>query len=212
MSTTYAQKQAPAQKKDAPTASSVLDNSPQNEGLQRKADMANNAAQQIKDSICPLQKYKGKSDSTVRSKVSLIGKGTEYGKKRTRKFIMNGEGGSDGNVASRSDVQCILGDFSQRLASVQAPPQQQGQRPPNPPFQCAEPHAIADALHKLNKEYYSFIVDEISFEKARYAIPYGSHPKGSEAPPCETCRQWIDSETLTVKDEFLDVNKNQQNH
>lgn len=39
MSTTYAQKQAPAQKKDAPTASSVLDNSPQNESLQRKADM-----------------------------------------------------------------------------------------------------------------------------------------------------------------------------
>ena len=45
MSTTYAQKQAPAQKKDAPTAASVLDSSSQNEGLQRKADMANNAAQ-----------------------------------------------------------------------------------------------------------------------------------------------------------------------
>ncbi len=45
MSTTYAQRQSPAQKKDAPTASSVLDNSPQSEGLQRKADMANNAAQ-----------------------------------------------------------------------------------------------------------------------------------------------------------------------
>ena len=45
MSTTYAPKQAPAQKKDAPTASSVLDNSPQSESLQRKADMTNNAAQ-----------------------------------------------------------------------------------------------------------------------------------------------------------------------
>ncbi|MBO7413624.1 MAG: DUF4157 domain-containing protein [Fibrobacter sp.] len=45
MSTTYAQKQAPAQKKDAPSASSVLDASLQSEGLQRKADMANNAAQ-----------------------------------------------------------------------------------------------------------------------------------------------------------------------
>ena len=45
MPATYAQKQAPAQKKDTPTASSVFDNSPQNEGLQRKADMANNAAQ-----------------------------------------------------------------------------------------------------------------------------------------------------------------------
>ena len=41
MSTTYAQKQAPAQKKDAPTAASVLDASSQSEGLQRKADMAN---------------------------------------------------------------------------------------------------------------------------------------------------------------------------
>ena len=45
MPTTYAQKQSPAQKKDAPTAASVLDNSSQNESLQRKADMANNAAQ-----------------------------------------------------------------------------------------------------------------------------------------------------------------------
>ncbi len=45
MSTTYAQKQAPAQKKEAPTASSVLDSSSQSEGLQRKADMTNNAAQ-----------------------------------------------------------------------------------------------------------------------------------------------------------------------
>ncbi len=40
MSTTYAQKQAPTQKKDAPTASAVLDSSSQSEGLQRKADMA----------------------------------------------------------------------------------------------------------------------------------------------------------------------------
>ena len=45
MSTTYAPKQAPAQKKDAPTAASVLDSSSQGESLQRKADMANNAAQ-----------------------------------------------------------------------------------------------------------------------------------------------------------------------
>lgn len=42
MSTTYAQKQVPAQKKEAPTAASVLDASSQSEGLQRKADMANN--------------------------------------------------------------------------------------------------------------------------------------------------------------------------
>ncbi len=45
MSTTYAQKQSPAQKKDAPTAASVLDSSSQSESLQRKADMANNATQ-----------------------------------------------------------------------------------------------------------------------------------------------------------------------
>ncbi|MBR6834228.1 MAG: DUF4157 domain-containing protein [Fibrobacter sp.] len=45
MSTTYAQKQAPTQKKDAPTAASILDTSSQSESLQRKADMANNAAQ-----------------------------------------------------------------------------------------------------------------------------------------------------------------------
>ena len=45
MSTTYAQRQTIAQKKDAPTAASVLDNSSQSESLQRKANMANNAAQ-----------------------------------------------------------------------------------------------------------------------------------------------------------------------
>ena len=45
MSTTYAQRQNTAQKKDAPTAASVLDSSSQSESLQRKADMANNAAQ-----------------------------------------------------------------------------------------------------------------------------------------------------------------------
>ena len=45
MSTTYTQKQSPAQKKDAPSASSVLDASSQGESLQRKADLTNNAAQ-----------------------------------------------------------------------------------------------------------------------------------------------------------------------
>lgn len=49
MSTTYTQKQAPTQKKDAPSAASVLDSSSQNEGLQRKAALANNAViQQIR--------------------------------------------------------------------------------------------------------------------------------------------------------------------
>lgn len=45
MSTTYAQKQTTAQKKDAPSTASVLDSSSQSESLQRKADMANNAVQ-----------------------------------------------------------------------------------------------------------------------------------------------------------------------
>ena len=45
MSSIYAQRHSTAQKKDAPTAASVLDASSQSEGLQRKADMANNAAQ-----------------------------------------------------------------------------------------------------------------------------------------------------------------------
>ncbi|MBQ7081323.1 MAG: DUF4157 domain-containing protein [Fibrobacter sp.] len=45
MITMYAQKQFPAQKKDASSAASVLDSSSQNESLQRKADMANNVAQ-----------------------------------------------------------------------------------------------------------------------------------------------------------------------
>jgi len=52
MNASYAQKQSPAQKKDASSASSVLDTSSQSESLQRKADMANNAAQRA-DALRP---------------------------------------------------------------------------------------------------------------------------------------------------------------
>ncbi len=45
MSATYISKQSPAQKKDAPSASSILDNSSQSEFLQRHADLANSATQ-----------------------------------------------------------------------------------------------------------------------------------------------------------------------
>ena len=47
MSTTYAQRQNTAQKKDATTAASVLDNSSQSESLQRKAELANGAVQRV---------------------------------------------------------------------------------------------------------------------------------------------------------------------
>ncbi len=50
MSITYVQKQAPAQKKDSPTAASILDISSQGDSLQRKADMVNNAAQRAEAS------------------------------------------------------------------------------------------------------------------------------------------------------------------
>ena len=45
MQNTYTQKQKTAQKKEAPTAATVLDSSSQSEALQRKADMANNTIQ-----------------------------------------------------------------------------------------------------------------------------------------------------------------------
>ena len=47
MNTTYAQRQTTAQKKDAPSASSVLDASSQSESLQRKAELANGAVQRV---------------------------------------------------------------------------------------------------------------------------------------------------------------------
>ena len=47
MNTTYAQRQTTAQKKDAPSASSIFDASSQSESLQRKADMANGTAQRV---------------------------------------------------------------------------------------------------------------------------------------------------------------------
>ena len=45
MNISYAQKQTSAQQKTSLSTASILDNSSQNEGLQRMADMANNAAQ-----------------------------------------------------------------------------------------------------------------------------------------------------------------------
>ena len=45
MSTTYAQRQTTAQKKDAPSAFSVFDASSQSESLQRKADLLNSIVQ-----------------------------------------------------------------------------------------------------------------------------------------------------------------------
>lgn len=47
MNTTYAQKQAPAQRKEANTAASVIDSSSQGEALQRKADMVNGVVQRV---------------------------------------------------------------------------------------------------------------------------------------------------------------------
>ena len=47
MFTTYARLKTTAQKKDAPSASSVFDASSQNKSLQRKADMANGTAQRV---------------------------------------------------------------------------------------------------------------------------------------------------------------------
>ena len=48
MPTTYAQKQAPAQKMEAKTAASVVDCSSQGEALQRKANLTNGAVQRVK--------------------------------------------------------------------------------------------------------------------------------------------------------------------
>ena len=53
MSTTYAQHQTTAQKKDASTAASVLDASSQSESLQRKADMANGVVQRLFENTMP---------------------------------------------------------------------------------------------------------------------------------------------------------------
>ena len=60
MNTMYAQIQAPIQKKDASTATSVLDTSSQSESLQRKADMASNAAQRAE---IPRQNNTGMPDN-----------------------------------------------------------------------------------------------------------------------------------------------------
>ena len=53
MHSTYAQTQKTAQKKEASTAAAVLDASSQNEGLQRKADMANGVVQRLFKNTMP---------------------------------------------------------------------------------------------------------------------------------------------------------------
>jgi len=70
MSTTYAQKQAPTQKKDAPSAVSVHDTSSQSESLQRKADIANRA-----NTIKPIQRRTIEGSIQVDERNAILIKG-----------------------------------------------------------------------------------------------------------------------------------------
>ena len=70
MSTTYAQKQAPAQKKESPTAASILDTSSQSESLQRKADMANNVTTKFSHAYHNYIIQRSKCKGVLRNKFS----------------------------------------------------------------------------------------------------------------------------------------------
>jgi hypothetical protein len=89
-----------------------------------------------------------------------------------------GSGGNDGS--SRSDVLEIFSKYG--LSSLR-----NIEEIDNPPGQCAEPHAVADALSKIGEPRKSKILS-ITVSNA---IKPG--PLGIIKPRCKTCKQWINT-------------------
>lgn len=78
----------------------------------------------------------------------------------------------------------------------------------NPAGQCAEPHAVADALSKKNKddvkEINSIYVSNAVVRKYIGKSLPNEKEKGKNYtyPPCDTCKQWIDENGM-VKEYYL---------
>ncbi len=139
-----------------------------------------------------IQGYFGKPDSTVMCNASVHVEFKKNNKNRSfhEKFL--GEGGSD--AKSKETVINTFKRFGlNKLANITTA--QNG----NPPGQCAEPHAIADALNDLKskeKEYSHYKITNIDVEQARIANPTNAminqgRQKGNIMPRCATCAKWV---------------------
>lgn len=93
-----------------------------------------------------------------------------------------GSGGNDGNT--RSVVLSIFKNHG--LVSLFAIPQQD-----NEPGQCAEPHAVADALNKIPE-----MTKVLSIQVSQATNKFGNLKKR-----CGTCKQWVPGDK--VKQQYI---------
>lgn len=148
-----------------------------------------------------IQKYWGKEDSTVKCNAKI---NYQYNRRGYHGAIKSGKaygtGGSD--ASSKDSVIAMFKAFQlERLAGVQKV--EHG----NPPGQCAEPHAVGDALRDIvkNKEIANNTIEitKIRVENAAIANNRGRAGVwvGQLKPKCLTCASWIND--CRVKDEML---------
>lgn len=136
--------------------------------------------------IKTIQKYMGRDDSTIicnaRIKYSY-----KKGKRNTTE-IVKGEGGSDTNTIN--DVNTIFTNYG--LMSLANIPRANGG---NLPGQCAEPHAVADALRQIDiKERFiinQIVVDEAKINNLTNSLRNQGKRLGDVMPRCATCKQWV---------------------
>lgn len=168
----------------------------------RGCSMARQMVKMKKDEtiLNTIQRYFGKPDSSVMCNASVRVIVRDKNKFFYKVFL--GEGGSDAD--SRGDVIDIFTSFGLRkLADIRQAANG------NPPGQCAEPHAIADALKDLRREtkkYSYYRIDKITVDQARVMNPNNSMnnrgiKRGDVMPRCTTCAQWVPG--IRISDSYL---------
>ena len=136
--------------------------------------------------IHPIQKYMGREDSTVTCNAKI--KYSHKNGKRNVSDTVIGSGGSD--INTKDEVVKIFTSYGlQSLANI--PKANEG----NQPGQCAEPHAVADALKQIDiKEMFiinQIVVDEAKINNLTNSLRNQDKRLGDVMPRCATCKQWI---------------------
>ncbi|MBM6718619.1 hypothetical protein H6B13_03030 [Bacteroides gallinaceum] len=142
----------------------------------------------VKQNKNAIQRYFGLPGSSIKCKATIKYR-TSTGK-RIFQITEHGTGGSD--ASSSADVIKVFRLYRlNKLANVQKATNG------NNPGQCAEPHAVADALRKINKKN-RYVIDFIRVNDAIIANPTRSMINqgrniGDIMPRCATCAQWINT-------------------
>lgn len=103
-------------------------------------------------------------------------------------FTANGSGGNSGDSEDKGEIVAIINSAGLRITS--AP--ENG----NPHGQCAEPHAVADALDLGGVKSSDHITGiEVTEARSTGRFTWGRKLR------CETCKQWVPE--TTVKPEYL---------